>query len=97
MIVEVEMVAFKESGHDFGIRNVEVPDHEAVRLPEEKLLEAVMRYGQNDLQPQQIPSVSVGDVVRIDGRRFLVSPVGFKELKHNEEGGWRKGYGFLDR
>lgn len=97
MIVEVEMVAFKEEGHDFGIRNVEVPDYEAVRLPEEKLLEVVMRYGQNDFQPQKIPSVSVGDVVRIDGRRFLVVTFGFKEIKPQEEGGWRKAYGFTDR
>lgn len=97
MIVEVEMVAFKEEGHDFGVRNVEVPDREAVRLPQEKLLETVMHYGQNDFQNQKIPSVSVGDVIRLDGRRFLVTALGFKEIKPQEGGGWKKAYGFANR
>ena len=97
MIVEVEMVAFKDVGKDFGIRKVEVPDDQSVRLPEEKLLEMVWHYGQNEIQPQKIPSLSMGEVVRIDGRRFLIVGKGFKELKPNEEGGWRKAYGITDR
>lgn len=97
MIVEVEMVAFKEEGHDFGIRNVEVPDREAARLPEDKLLEIIMHYGQNDFQPQKIPSVSMGDIIRLDGRRFLIVTFGFTELKPHEGGGWKRAYGFADR
>jgi hypothetical protein len=60
---EVEMHAFA----DGAIRTVRIPeDH----LPKqgagiEEVLEAVFMYGQNDFQPQPMPSVSVGDVVRI--------------------------------
>ena len=111
MIVEVEMVAFKEEGKDFGIKMVEVPDREAARLPEEKLLDLVYLRGQNDFeeisgvrrllpahglvvkQSGQSPSVSVGDVIRLDGRRFLVGAMGFKEIGPAEKGGWKEGYG----
>ena len=92
MIVEVEMVAFADQGKSFGIREVEIPDAEAARLSEEKLLELIFRYGQNDFQPKQVPSVSVGDVIRIDGKRFLVSAMGFKKIGKEEEGGLMRGY-----
>lgn len=115
MIVEVEMVAFKEEGKDFGIRTVEVPDSEAARLPEDKLLEAIYLHGQNDLgelrhiqqflpahallmkQSKKFPSISVGDVIRLDGRRFLVGAMGFKEISPTEKGGWKEGYGITGR
>jgi hypothetical protein len=112
VIVEVEMVAF--DGKDFGIKEVEVPDREAVRLPEEKLLELIYLYGQNDFEELHarrllpahglvlkrsgnLPSISVGDVIRLDGRRFLVGTMGFKEIGPSEKGGWREGYGITGR
>jgi hypothetical protein len=114
VIVEVEMVAFKEEGKDFGIRMVEIPDKEAVRLPEEKLLDLVYLYGQNDLEEirarhllpahgvvlnpdGKFPSISVGDVIRLDGRRFLVGSMRFKEIGPEGKGGWKEGYGLTAR
>lgn len=94
MIVEVEMVAFEPVGKTFGIREVEIPDEEACRASQDKLFELVFHYGQNDVQPKRTPSVSVGDVIRLDKRRFLVASTGFRELKEGETGGINKGYGF---
>ena len=46
------------------------------------LLEAVFYYGQNDFQPVPgICSVSVDDVVLLDGKRFKVAFMGFTEEK----------------
>jgi hypothetical protein len=94
MIVEVEMVAFEPVGKDFGVREVEIPDEEACRASQDKLFELVFHYGQNDVQPKRTPSVSVGDVIRLDKRRFLVTMKGFHELGEGEGGGINKGYGF---
>lgn len=61
--------------------------HDAVRLA---LLGLVFHWGQNDFQPQHVPSVSVGDVIRVKTidaygnetglRRFAVMPAGFREI-----------------
>ena len=81
MIYEVELVTF-ESGR---IRQVTVPDLEVVGQPQDVVLAKVWYYGQNDFcvlsdQPQQLPSVSMGDVIRLpDGRRMRVLPVGFED------------------
>jgi hypothetical protein len=77
MKIEVEMRAFM----DGAIRVVNIPDEELGPDPTEMaVLELVFKYGQNDFQPQQMTSVSVGDVVRYDGRRFEVYSTGFKEV-----------------
>lgn len=89
---EVEMVAFKHQGHDHGIRTVEVPAEELTQ-DWKKDVERIYYWGQNDFQPQQIPSVSVGDIIRYEGRRYLVKVVGFEEIGPDEEGGFFRGYG----
>jgi hypothetical protein len=71
--IEVELLAFQGG----AIRPVTVPkDRLSGNLDE--VLEAVFYYGQNDLHP--LPnrcSVSVGDVVRYRGSRYLIAPFGF--------------------
>lgn len=76
--VEVEMSAFM--GPDV-IRPVDVPMDEFLGADEAGQLELVFLYGQNDFQPKQFCSVSVGDVVRLNGRRFKVAGLGFEEVR----------------
>lgn len=80
MIFQVEMLAFGNWGE---IREVEVPDN-LVTDNTDEMLENVFHYGQNDFQPQQHPSVSMGDVIRLDGQKFLVCDFGFRPLTQTE-------------
>ena len=42
------------------------------------MLDLAYKFGQNDFQPQALPSVSVGDVIDLGDRgRFLVASLGF--------------------
>jgi hypothetical protein len=97
-VIEVEMHAFAGG----KIRKVTVPSiPEPATLTVDQNLNAVFQYGQNDFAcaedvAQRIPSVSVGDIVRLpfalapDGayarlvgqeyRRFVVLPIGFQEV-----------------
>jgi hypothetical protein len=79
LVVEVEITSMQGA-----LRPVEIPADELARVDEAKRLEAVLdlafRYGQNDFQPRRFYSVSVGDVVRYNGRRFRVLPLGFEEV-----------------
>ena len=86
VIIEVEMHAFANG----AIRRVEIPnDRASVTLrgvPFEstpKILGLTFEFGQNDFQPQDMPSVSVGDIIRVKGKRFAVLPIGFKEIAAN--------------
>jgi hypothetical protein len=83
MIFEVEMHAFAKG----KIRLVDVPDAAIQQwrsLPTEtrtqKYLGFIFEYGQEDFQPRGLPSVSVGDVIRLDGFRWAVMPSLFKLL-----------------
>jgi hypothetical protein len=77
MKVEVEMRAFMNG----AIRVVDIPDAELGPEPTQvAVLELAFKYGQNDFQPQRMTSVSVGDVVRYDGRLFAVDFMGYKEV-----------------
>jgi hypothetical protein len=80
MKVKVYMLAFGKPGE---IREVDVPNEEVVE-DTDALLESVFYYGQNDFQPQQHPSVSVGDVVELDSKYYLVMGIGFKEITQAE-------------
>lgn len=71
----VQLLAFT----DTDIREVEVPNDFA-ELSGDALLEQIFYFGQNDFQPQQRPSVSVGDVIELDSKYYLVKPMGFKEI-----------------
>lgn len=75
MFIEVEMLAF---GKPNQIRLVHVPDLGGLDL--EKALDVVYLNGQNDVQPQRCPSVSVGDVIRFQNQRFVVASCGFEKI-----------------
>ena len=83
MKISVHMMAFSDGRG--VVRQVEVPTGEAesARMVED-LLGLVFRYGQNDFQPMPFPSVSVGDVIQVGTRYFMVMPVGFRELTRVE-------------
>lgn len=76
VVIEVEMLAFGGG----AIRKVRIPHDEFVPLAPLAQMDLVFRYGQNDFQPQPMPSVSVGDVIRYQGRRYRVAPIGFECL-----------------
>src|SRR6266478_6380775 len=78
MIIEVEMHAFANG----AIRRVEIPDNRILHdVPE--TLGAAFELGQNDFQPQDLPSVSVGDIIRCSGERYAVMPIGFRRIEPN--------------
>jgi hypothetical protein len=81
MIYEVEMNSFA----DGRIREVEVDEQLMAPNDLDQNLEKVFYFGQNDFQPRNLPSVSVGDVIRMNGKRFGVAMFGFKELGPDEE------------
>ena len=91
--IPVHMYAFANPDDKSEIRHVDLPIY--TELPDglqlddvelDKLLEMVFRYGQNDYQPQPMPSVSVGDVIQVFNRYFMVKSMGFKELSKEEFG-----------
>ena len=86
---EVEMAAFDKG----NIRIVQVPEKEVTGVTDRDL-ERIYHWGQNDFQPKMSPSVSVGDVIRYEKKRYIVSTVGFSEIPPEEKGGLEKGYGF---
>ncbi len=86
MIIPVHMFAFMANRDT--IREVAIPVYgellEMIDRDKEALnevLENVFKYGQNDFQEQDDkPSVSVGDVIQLKDRYFMVRGVGFKEI-----------------
>ncbi len=76
MKVNVRMLAF---GRPAEVRVVSIPDKPYFPCPD-AVLDEVYYWDQNDFQPLPHPSVSVGDVIELFGRFYLVKPVGFAEL-----------------
>lgn len=88
MTFKVEMLAF---GRPDEIRLVEVPKNRFCeedilenRISKEACLEIIFQYGQNDVQPQQHPSVSVGDVIHFGGKTYTVDFMGFSEIADDQ-------------
>jgi hypothetical protein len=72
MLIRVYLTAFGEG----AVRLVDIPNN-----PPNGLLNATFHWGQNDFQPQQLPSVSVGDVIELpSGELYRVAASGFKQL-----------------
>lgn len=75
-------------GPDTVVREVELDRPVADYTSEERLLSDVFRLGQNDFQPQQKCSVSVGDVIVLDtklgearkSRYFRIASCGFDRI-----------------
>lgn len=84
MVVNVHMTAFGEEGE---IRAVRIPlDALGGDDPGDRdILNLVYRYGQNEEQPQDHPSVSTGDVVELhDGRLFLCALSSWRRLSREQ-------------
>lgn len=78
MKIKVEMLAFGENGQ---FREVFVPyDRINSSTDTVKMLELVFEFGQNEVQAQPHPSVSVGDVIFYAGEYWKVEPMGFSQL-----------------
>lgn len=85
------MLAFEDDG---VVRQVEVPDDKVILTKSHiELLELIFYYGQNDFQPQQVCSVSMGDVVELDDKIYRCEAVGWKEITPEQ----LKEYEALDR
>ena len=79
------MMKFKIYLIAFGngkIRTVEVPQKIAEEFctTSEQMLELIFEYGQNDFQPQPLPSVSVGDVIELEKKFYMVKSIGFEKI-----------------
>jgi hypothetical protein len=85
--IEVEMQAFGGG----RIRTVVIPVAEGAGqttespfwrdLTTDQKLDHISYYGQNDFQPvMNQRSVSVGDVIRLEGKRYCIDAVGFTEV-----------------
>lgn len=83
-VFQVQMLAL---GQPEEIREVLVKDYEK-EDDNLTILEKVYYWGQNDLQPQKHPSVSVGDIIEIAIEKeilfFLICPLGFHQLSKKE-------------
>lgn len=68
----VELLAH---GKDGEVREVDVPNliKYSPRMVATEILQLIYEYGQNDNQPQEHPSVSVGDVMRVCDGLYLLS------------------------
>jgi hypothetical protein len=77
---EVELNMFAQG----AIREVEVPAHELGTHNYIGDLDTIFKWGQNDFQPMELPSVSMGDVIRYYGERYLILSVGFRKLKEGD-------------
>lgn len=89
MIIPVHMLAFAKDGDRSQVRPVEIPvDGDITKANDqqihEDILELVFVYGQNEKQPKQIYSVSVGDVAEVNGRYFMCASMGWDELSKDE-------------
>jgi hypothetical protein len=84
---KVQMLAFGNPGE---IRIVDVPENRFImedyhdkRVSLDECLQIIFYYGQNDFQPRKHPSVSVGDVIEFDNKKYRVEMIGFSEVKEN--------------
>lgn len=81
---KVHMLAFGKPGE---IRRVDVPENRFIMqdyhnnlISLDDCLQHIFYYGQNDFQPREHPSVSVGDVIEFDNKKYRVEMIGFSEI-----------------
>ncbi len=56
----------RHDGHTIALREIEIPAAESDNtMTDFELFEAAYKYGQNDFQPKEFCSVSVGDLITI--------------------------------
>lgn len=83
IVYKVHMMLADSSPRWENPRLVEVPNEEVVSDTME-LLERIYYWGQNDFQPRQCCSVSMGDVAEVDGKFYICVSFGWKELSKDE-------------
>ncbi len=71
----VELRAFG----DGAIREVKLPAALWKNKPLQEIRTAIFAHGQNERQPQELPSVSVGDVILLQDGRWLITSTGFEK------------------
>ena len=74
------MLAFAPKG---TIREVDIPD-DKTKGSLEQVLECIFHYGQNDFQPRECYSVSVGDVAEVDGEYYECAFCGWEKISKEE-------------
>jgi hypothetical protein len=90
-----------------SFRTVDVPEEAIKEAEEEKggpldigeKLELVFRFGQNEFQPREYPSVTAGDIIMLlNGTKqfYIVESFGFKELTDERFNKLRKIYEKLE-
>jgi hypothetical protein len=79
MKVTVKMMAFMDGEE----RIVDIPDFYST-VPLNELLNKVFEFGQNDFQPQEMCSVSTGDVIVYQDKYYRVAMFGFEELTQEQ-------------
>jgi hypothetical protein len=75
--IKVSLVGFGDKGVRFV--DIELPDDEN-RMSQ--ILGEVFRLGQNDFQPKDVRSVSVGDIIEL---KFKVEDIGFSLISEGEK------------
>lgn len=82
---KVHMKAFGNPGE---IRIVDVPENRFIMedyynniISLDECLQIIFRYGQNDFQPKNHPSVSVNDVIEFDNKMYKVENIGFSVVE----------------
>ena len=82
MIINIHMLAYMDKGN---VRKVLVKDDVVKSGSLDTVLSAVFMYGQNTMQPQPMPSASVGDVIEFPSNEYhMIMPVGFKTIDKKE-------------
>jgi hypothetical protein len=78
----VRMLAYHD---DDKIRSVDVPDDLIKGWSDASVLSEIFHFGQNEFQPvERCCSVSVGDVIELNEKFFIVCTMGFKEINRKE-------------
>jgi len=80
--IKVNLVGFGDKGVrfvDIELPNTEKPVYREVSV--DYILNQVFHFGQNDFQPQQVRSVSAGDVIEL---KFRVETVGFSLISEKD-------------
>jgi hypothetical protein len=79
---EVELTLYRRIHPEKAIRTVEVATEDLERKPSLNWkLSRIFIAGQNDFQPLDRPSVSMGDIIRYHGSRYLILAINFRKLK----------------
>lgn len=78
MIFKVHMLANNPPEWE-NPRLVDVPNEEVVS-DDMELLESIWIWGQNENQPRNCCSVSMGDVAEIDGKFYICQSTDWKEI-----------------